>query len=141
MHTYLFWLITTPSFSSYPAAPPQPTQVRPDGDVELEDAGQRFMVPPCDTCGGVLKPDGEGEPRRNRVANNGRCLFLLIHGVGNRGRQITLTDVGSGSWPRLETSCVPLRGSADGRVAEWEHADRNGRGGAASGVNEGLWTP
>ncbi len=29
---------------------------RPDGDVELQDAGQGFHVPSCDTCGGVLKP-------------------------------------------------------------------------------------
>lgn len=29
---------------------------RPDGDVELQDAGKGFIVPPCDNCGGVLKP-------------------------------------------------------------------------------------
>jgi NAD-dependent SIR2 family protein deacetylase len=39
--------------------------VRPDGDVELDDTGD-FVVPGCDGCGGVLKPDvvffGENVP-------------------------------------------------------------------------------
>lgn len=39
--------------------------VRPDGDVELEDTGD-FVVPGCEHCGGVLKPDvvffGENVP-------------------------------------------------------------------------------
>jgi NAD-dependent deacetylase sirtuin 4 len=30
---------------------------RPDGDVELQDAGRGFLVPPCARCGGILKPD------------------------------------------------------------------------------------
>jgi NAD-dependent SIR2 family protein deacetylase len=38
---------------------------RPDGDVELDDTGD-FVVPDCDDCGGVLKPDvvffGENVP-------------------------------------------------------------------------------
>ena len=41
-------------------------QVRPDGDVELTDTAG-FVVPGCETCGGVLKPDvvffGENVPR------------------------------------------------------------------------------
>ncbi|HEX4687415.1 MAG TPA: NAD-dependent protein deacetylase [Nocardioides sp.] len=40
-------------------------EVRPDGDVELEDAAD-FVVPDCSSCGGVLKPDvvffGENVP-------------------------------------------------------------------------------
>ncbi|GAB6986990.1 Sir2 family NAD-dependent protein deacetylase [Nocardioides pyridinolyticus] len=39
--------------------------VRPDGDVDLEETGG-FVVPGCDGCGGVLKPDvvffGENVP-------------------------------------------------------------------------------
>jgi NAD-dependent SIR2 family protein deacetylase len=39
--------------------------VRPDGDVELDDTAG-FVVPDCDECGGVLKPDvvffGENVP-------------------------------------------------------------------------------
>jgi len=31
-------------------------EVRPDGDVELDDTAD-FVVPGCDGCGGVLKPD------------------------------------------------------------------------------------
>ncbi|GLC37857.1 hypothetical protein PLESTB_001483600 [Pleodorina starrii] len=34
----------------------QPPQ-RPDGDVELVDAGSGFRVAPCGGCGGLLKPD------------------------------------------------------------------------------------
>ncbi len=41
-------------------------EVRPDGDVELSDTSG-FVVPPCETCGGVLKPDvvffGENVPK------------------------------------------------------------------------------
>ena len=41
-------------------------QVRPDGDVELDDV-DGFVVPGCDGCGGVLKPDvvffGENVPK------------------------------------------------------------------------------
>jgi NAD-dependent SIR2 family protein deacetylase len=40
-------------------------ETRPDGDVELEDTGD-FLVPDCEGCGGVLKPDvvffGENVP-------------------------------------------------------------------------------
>jgi len=40
-------------------------EVRPDGDVELEDTAD-FVVPDCSSCGGVLKPDvvffGENVP-------------------------------------------------------------------------------
>ncbi len=40
-------------------------ELRPDGDVELDDT-REFVVPPCDACGGVLKPDvvffGENVP-------------------------------------------------------------------------------
>jgi len=40
-------------------------EVRPDGDVELDDTDD-FVVPGCDDCGGVLKPDvvffGENVP-------------------------------------------------------------------------------
>ena len=40
--------------------------VRPDGDVDLEDTSD-FVVPACEACGGVLKPDvvffGENVPK------------------------------------------------------------------------------
>lgn len=44
------------------------TAINPDGDVELEDAAlEQFVVVPCSSCGGVLKPDvvffGETVPR------------------------------------------------------------------------------
>lgn len=41
-------------------------EVRPDGDVDLDDTSG-FVVPPCEECGGVLKPDvvffGENVPK------------------------------------------------------------------------------
>ncbi|MFP5417140.1 MAG: NAD-dependent protein deacetylase [Actinomycetes bacterium] len=40
-------------------------ELRPDGDADIEDPDD-FVVPPCDLCGGVLKPDvvffGESVP-------------------------------------------------------------------------------
>ena len=49
---------------------------RPDGDVELDDTGD-FVVPRCDTCDGILKPDvvffGESVPK-DRVA---RCYAMV----------------------------------------------------------------
>jgi NAD-dependent SIR2 family protein deacetylase len=50
--------------------------VRPDGDVDLEDTAD-FVVPACEVCGGVLKPDvvffGENVPRE-RVE---RCMAAV----------------------------------------------------------------
>jgi NAD-dependent SIR2 family protein deacetylase len=41
-------------------------ELRPDGDVDLEDTSG-FVVPPCEVCGGLLKPDvvffGENVPK------------------------------------------------------------------------------
>lgn len=41
-------------------------EMRPDGDVDLDETAD-FVVPPCATCGGVLKPDvvyfGENVPK------------------------------------------------------------------------------
>ncbi|XP_042224771.1 NAD-dependent protein deacylase Sirt4-like isoform X2 [Homarus americanus] len=43
-------------------------EIRPDGDVELtQDEVNSFQVPPCERCGGILKPDivffGDNVPR------------------------------------------------------------------------------
>lgn len=50
--------------------------VRPDGDVDLEDTSD-FVVPPCEACGGVLKPDvvffGENVP----AARVERCFAAV----------------------------------------------------------------
>jgi NAD-dependent SIR2 family protein deacetylase len=35
---------------------PGSVQLQPDGDVEITDV-ERFVVPGCSVCGGVLKPD------------------------------------------------------------------------------------
>jgi len=55
----------------------------PDGDVELEETAG-FVVPPCDVCGGVLKPDvvffGENVPAE-RVA---RC-YDAVDALGTDG--------------------------------------------------------
>ncbi|HEX2251923.1 MAG TPA: NAD-dependent protein deacetylase [Thermoanaerobaculia bacterium] len=49
------------------AAVLEPARTRPDGDAGVADAvAERFAVPPCPRCGGVLKPDvvffGEAVP-------------------------------------------------------------------------------
>jgi NAD-dependent SIR2 family protein deacetylase len=57
--------------------------VRPDGDVDLEETAG-FVVPACEVCGGVLKPDvvffGENVPAP-RVA---RC-FAAVDALANGG--------------------------------------------------------
>jgi NAD-dependent SIR2 family protein deacetylase len=63
-------------------------EVRPDGDVALEDTAD-FVVPGCDGCGGVLKPDvvffGENVPASrvercyaavDALADNGGVLLV-----------------------------------------------------------------
>lgn len=56
---------------------------RPDGDVDLEDV-RDFVVPGCEVCGGVLKPDvvffGENVPAP-RVA---RC-YAAVDALGTEG--------------------------------------------------------
>jgi NAD-dependent SIR2 family protein deacetylase len=58
--------------------------VRPDGDVELDDT-DGFVVPSCDGCGGVLKPDvvffGENVPAA-RVARCYDAVDALADGGG-----------------------------------------------------------
>jgi len=76
-------LAANPGFSAEAPAVP-----RPDGDAELEDAElDAFEVPPCERCGGVLKPDvvffGEAVPKA-RVARTFAALeradALLVMG-------------------------------------------------------------
>nr|WP_260173316.1 Sir2 family NAD-dependent protein deacetylase [Nocardioides albus] len=56
---------------------------RPDGDVALEET-QDFVVPDCEICGGILKPDvvffGENVPK-DRVA---RCMEA-VDAIAGRG--------------------------------------------------------
>ncbi|GAX72551.1 hypothetical protein CEUSTIGMA_g7.t1 [Chlamydomonas eustigma] len=48
--------------------------MRPDGDIEVTDAGEGFIVPSCQSCGGqgILKPDvvffGDGIPKEKADA-------------------------------------------------------------------------
>ena len=60
---------------------------RPDGDAELRNGHDRFAVPVCEGCGGVLKPDvvmfGESVPRdrvRRAFEAVGRADALLVVG-------------------------------------------------------------
>ncbi|GAA1957157.1 hypothetical protein GCM10009798_15680 [Nocardioides panacihumi] len=61
--------------------------VRPDGDVDLETT-DGFVVPDCDTCGGVLKPHvvffGENVPR-DRVDRCYAAVDALNGGAGTDG--------------------------------------------------------
>lgn len=58
-------------------------EVRPDGDVAIDDVGD-FVVPACEACGGVLKPDvvffGENVPK-DRVA---RC-YAAVEALADTG--------------------------------------------------------
>jgi NAD-dependent SIR2 family protein deacetylase len=58
-------------------------EMRPDGDVDLDDT-RSFVVPECDGCGGILKPDvvffGENVPAP-RVA---RC-YAAVDALAERG--------------------------------------------------------
>lgn len=58
--------------------------VRPDGDVDLDDTAD-FVVPDCERCGGILKPDvvffGENVPK-DRVAVCMDAVDRLAHGDG-----------------------------------------------------------
>lgn len=49
-------LVPTPAHPTHACHAQVPVR-RPDGDVELRDAGVAFTVPPCPSCGGILKPD------------------------------------------------------------------------------------
>jgi NAD-dependent SIR2 family protein deacetylase len=59
-------------------------ETRPDGDVALEET-QDFVVPDCEICGGILKPDvvffGENVPK-DRVA---RCMTAVDALAEERG--------------------------------------------------------
>ena len=59
-------------------------QVRPDGDVELDDTSE-FVVPGCGSCGGVLKPDvvffGENVPAP-RVERCYAAVDSLVESAG-----------------------------------------------------------
>ena len=59
-------------------------EVRPDGDVELDDTAG-FVVPPCPACDGILKPDvvffGENVP----PARVERCYAAVDALAGNDG--------------------------------------------------------
>ncbi|MGW4813643.1 NAD-dependent protein deacetylase [Kitasatospora cineracea] len=63
------------------------SRINPDGDVELpDDLVASFVVAPCASCGGVLKPDvvffGESVPKERvehcyRLVDEGRALLVL----------------------------------------------------------------
>jgi hypothetical protein len=67
--------------------------VRPDGDIELGDAGQHFRVAPCSACGSrVLKPDvvffGDSVPKERveRCAER-QMPARLLYGVARFARK------------------------------------------------------
>lgn len=58
--------------------------MRPDGDVELQDAGVGFQVPACAACGGTLKPhvvffgDSIPKERAQRSLELARAADLVL---------------------------------------------------------------
>jgi NAD-dependent SIR2 family protein deacetylase len=102
--------------------------IAPDGDAVLSDdevAG--FRVPPCDRCGGVLKPDvvffGESMPRERReraarsVAGAGALLVLGSSLAVMSGYRLVLQAAAAGQ-PVAVVTRGPSRGDhlADVRV-------------------------
>ncbi len=99
---------------------PGSAQARPDGDVHLpRDAAQGLRVPPCDACGGILKPDvvffGENVPR-DRVAEAWQIFdagdLLLVVGSSLTvfsGRRFVLRAVRDGV-PVAIVNLGPTRG-------------------------------
>jgi NAD-dependent SIR2 family protein deacetylase len=62
--------------------------VAPDGDADVTEGFETFVVPPCDACGGVLKPDvvffGANVPRPrvdDAFAALAACDALLVVGT------------------------------------------------------------
>ena len=49
------------------ASPADSPRIAPDGDADIDDPTDDFVVPPCPSCGGTLKPDvvffGDNVPR------------------------------------------------------------------------------
>jgi len=109
--------------------------IAPDGDADLENVDfERFRVPPCPCCGGVLKPDvvffGESVPKP-RVARAMRALqsadamlavgtsmmvysgFRFARAAARAGKPIAIVNRGRTRADELaalkiETSCAPL---------------------------------
>jgi NAD-dependent SIR2 family protein deacetylase len=107
--------------------------VRPDGDVELADV-TGFVAPPCEACGGVLKPDvvffGENVPRERvqrcsdavdeaealLVAGSSLTVmsgFRFVRSAHNRGVPIVVVNRGETrgdplSTLKLDTGVTPF---------------------------------
>ena len=91
-------------------------QVNPDGDIDMaEDAVVRFAVPPCPSCGGILKPRvvffGDNVDRTTLhqaftlvdqaqlllVAGSSLMVysgFRFVRRIAERQRQIAIINVG-----------------------------------------------
>ena len=91
---------------------------RPDGDVELDDTAG-FVVPDCDGCGGVLKPDvvffGENVPPE-------RVAALLRR--GRRARPPTTRCSWSGSSLTVMSGLRFVRRAAQGRRTRGDRQPR-----------------
>lgn len=103
---------------------------RPDGDVELVDAASMFVVPPCDACGGVLKPhvvffgdgvDRDVAQRALDIASACDALlvvgsslavysaFRLVKGARERGATVAAVTLGATRADDMLALTVPAR--------------------------------
>ena len=103
---------------------------RPDGDVEVADAGERFSVPSCPECGtGTLMPDvvffGDSLPRaraeaaRARAASSDLLLvvgtsvqvfsaFRLVQACADSGGKVAIVNAGPTRADSLEAVVLKL---------------------------------
>ncbi|GAA0673981.1 NAD-dependent protein deacetylase [Kitasatospora atroaurantiaca] len=115
--------------------------VNPDGDVELPDSlVASFRIAPCETCGGILKPDvvffGENVPKSRvqqcyDLVDGARALLVLgssltvmsglrfVHHAARAGKPVAIVNQGAtrGDDYAAVTVCLPL-GAAMTALAE-----------------------
>ena len=120
-------------------------RIAPDGDADLADVDfDRFVIPACTICGGVLKPDvvfyGESVPRESNVAalttvesSDGVLVagsslmvwssFRLVRAAAQRGIQVVAVNRGRTRADdlfafKLDGECGAVLGAALERLAE-----------------------
>ena len=131
LQAYNHWLLRESTASAL-----SPAKMRADGDAEIGGVDDRFRVPACEACGGVIKPDvvffGDSVPaaRATRAAEAvAQCdallivgtslstlsAFRLVEAVSRAGKPIALLNDGE---TRAERAGLPGLIKLDARCGE-----------------------